>query len=31
MAKIALVESKPSRNDYVKLFQNEIQFDKYEL
>ena len=31
MAKIALVESKPSRNDYVKLFNNEIDFDKYEL
>ena len=31
MAKIALVESKPSRNDYVRLFNNEIQFDKYEL
>ena len=31
MAKIALVESKPSRNDYVRLFENEIQFDKYEL
>ena len=31
MAKIALVESKPSRNDYVRLFNNEIEFDKYEL
>ena len=31
MAKIALVESKPSRNDYVRLFDNEIQFDKFEL
>ena len=31
MAKIALIESKPSRNDYVKLFNNEFQFDKYEL
>mgnify|MGYP000471428604 FL=1 len=31
MAKIALIESKPSRNDYVRLFDNEIQFDKCEL
>ena len=31
MAKIALIESKPSRNDYVKLFNNEFDFDKYEL
>src|SRR6056300_428437 len=26
--KIALIESKPSGNDYVRLFNNEIQFDK---
>ena len=31
MAKIALVESKPSRNDYVRLFNNEIQFDQFQL
>ena len=29
MAKIALIESKPSRNDYVKLYNNEFDFDKY--
>ena len=31
MTKVALVENKPSRNDYVQLFNNEFQFDKYEL
>ena len=31
MAKVALVESKPSRQDYVKLFGNEFQFDRFAL
>ena len=31
MAKIALIESKPSRNDYVKLFDNQFDFDQFQL
>src|SRR5210317_261144 len=31
MAKIALIENKPSRNDYVKLFNNEFEFDRFAL
>lgn len=31
MAKVALVEAKPSRNDYPRLFGNEIEFDEYTL
>ena len=31
MAKIALVESKPSRNDYVRLFENQFDFDQFQL
>ena len=31
MAKIALVESKPSRNDYVRLFNNEIHFGYFSM
>ena len=31
MAKIALIESKPSRNDYVKLFENQFDFDQFQL
>ena len=31
MAKVALVESKPSRQDYVRLFGNEFQFDRFAL
>ena len=31
MAKIALIESKPSRNDYIKLFNNEFEFDRLAL
>ena len=31
MAKIALVESKPSRNDYVRLFDNQFDFEQFQL
>ena len=31
MASIALIESKPSRNDYVRLFENEFEFDRFSL
>ena len=31
MAKVALIESKPSRQDYVKLFNNEFNFDRFAL
>jgi DNA polymerase I-like protein with 3'-5' exonuclease and polymerase domains len=31
MAKIALIESKPSRNDYVRLFNNEFDFEQFQL
>lgn len=31
MAKVALIESKPSRQDYVKLFNNEFSFDRFAL
>ena len=31
MASIAIVETKPSRNDYVSLFNNEFEFDQYQL
>ena len=31
MTKIALVESKPSRNDYVRLFENQFDFDQFQL
>ena len=31
MAKVAVIESKPSRNDYVKLFNNEFEFDRLAL
>ena len=31
MVKVALIESKPSRNDYVKLFNNEFDFDRLAL
>jgi len=29
--KIAIVESKPSRNKYFELFNNKFQFDSYAL
>ena len=28
---IAIVETKPSRNDYVDLFENSFEFDQYQL
>ena len=31
MKKIALIESKPSRNKFFELFENKIQFDSYVL
>jgi len=31
MAKIALIESKPSRNDYVRLFDNQFDFEQFQL
>ena len=31
MAKIALIESKPSRNDYVRLFENQFDFEQFQL
>ena len=29
MAKIALIEAKPSKNDYIRLFDNEFEFDGF--
>ena len=31
MAKVALIENKPTRQDFVKLFGNEFQFDRFAL
>ena len=31
MPKVALVETKPSRTDYVKHFGGEFSFDQYQL
>ena len=31
MAKVALIESKPSRQDFVKLFDNQFEFDRFAL
>ena len=31
MANIALIETKPTRNDYVRLFENEFEFDRFSL
>ena len=31
MAKVALIENKPSRQDFVQLFNNEFEFDRYAL
>ena len=31
MAKIALIEAKPSKNDYIRLFDNEFEFDEFKL
>ena len=31
MAKVALIENKPSRQDFVQLFNNAFQFDRYAL
>lgn len=31
MASIALIESKPSKNDYIRLFDNEFEFDRFSL
>jgi DNA polymerase I-like protein with 3'-5' exonuclease and polymerase domains len=31
MAKVAIVEVKPSKNDYKELFNNEFEFDLYRL
>lgn len=31
MAKVALVEAKPSRNNYQKLFQGSFEFDQFSL
>ena len=31
MADIALIETKPSKNDYVRLFDNEFEFDRFSL
>ena len=31
MAKIALIEAKPSKNDYIRLFDNEFEFDEFEF
>lgn len=31
MANIAIVEVKPGRNDYVSLFNNEFEFDQFQL
>ena len=31
MAKIAFIEAKPSKNDYIRLFDNEFEFDEFKL
>ena len=31
MAEIALIETKPSKNDYIRLFDNEFEFDRFSL
>lgn len=31
MASIALIETKPSRNDYIRLFENAFEFDRFSL
>ena len=31
MAKVALVESKPSRTDFIGHFDNSFEFDRYSL
>jgi len=31
MAKVALIENKPSRQDFVRLFNNEFEFDRFAL
>jgi len=31
MAKVALIENKPSRQDFVQLFNNEFNFDRFAL
>ena len=31
MANIALIETKPTRNDYVRLFENKFEFDRFSL
>ena len=31
MAKVALIENKPSRQDFVQLFNNAFEFDRYAL
>ena len=31
MASVAVIETKPSRNDYVRLFDNEFEFDRFSL
>ena len=31
MKKVALIESKPSRNKFFELFENKIQFDSFVL
>jgi len=31
MVEIALIETKPSKNDYIRLFDNEFEFDRFSL
>ena len=31
MSKVAIIEAKPSRNDYARLFENSFPFDRYSL
>jgi DNA polymerase I-like protein with 3'-5' exonuclease and polymerase domains len=31
MASVALIETKPSKNDYVRLFDNSFEFDRFSL
>ena len=31
MASVALIETKPSKNDYVRLFDNKFEFDRFSL
>jgi len=31
MAKVALVEAKPSRTDFIGHFDNSFEFDRYSL